>query len=325
MADSLPPAHAPPRTKLTVLISGSGTNLQALIDACRGGLLPSTSIVRVISDRKNAYGLTRAERAGIPTGYHNLIFGGYYRKGEQDKSIIAKARERFDADLASLVLADGPDLVVCAGFMHVLTPLFLQPLASARVPVINLHPARPGEFDGINAIQRAWQDYQDGKLRDGRTGVMVHYVVSEVDRGDPILVRDVECRKEESLEDLTTRIHVAEHDIIVKGTAMAIATLWGERRNMNGQSPSCAGASAHNDLPDVSNLALIVNPGSAGSVLPADHSLVTLNVDPSVFDIGGGDTVASPVVPEIAGAAGWLLSRVEDLVIDAGLLFLSFR
>lgn len=141
---SLPAAHTPPATRITILISGSGTNLQALIDATQGGVLPSTSIIRVISDRKNAFGLTRAEKAGIPTTYHNLISGGYYKKGEQDKAIIAKARERFDADLAQIILKDTPDLVVCAGFMHVLAPTFLQPLESAHIPVINLHPARPG-------------------------------------------------------------------------------------------------------------------------------------------------------------------------------------
>jgi phosphoribosylglycinamide formyltransferase len=115
MADSLPPAQMPPPTKLTVLISGSGTNLQALIDASTTGLLPSATIVRVISNKKGVQGLTRAEKAGIPIAYHNLIFGKYLKSGEKDPSIIQKARAAYDADLANLVLQDKPDLVVCAG------------------------------------------------------------------------------------------------------------------------------------------------------------------------------------------------------------------
>lgn len=113
MADHLPPAHAPPLTKLTVLISGSGTNLQALIDASTTGLLPSTSIIRVISNKKGVQGSIRAEKAGIPTAYHNLISGKYLKSGEKDPNVIKKARDAYDADLAGLVLKDKPDLVVC--------------------------------------------------------------------------------------------------------------------------------------------------------------------------------------------------------------------
>jgi phosphoribosylglycinamide formyltransferase len=150
MADSLPPAQMPPPTKLTVLISGSGTNLQSLIDASTTGLLPSATIVRVISNKKGVQGLTRAEKAGIPTAYHNLIFGKYLKSGEKDPRIIQKARAAYDADLANLVLQDKPDLVVCAGWMHILAPSFLEPLANAQVPVINLH--RPPGKGKLNPI-----------------------------------------------------------------------------------------------------------------------------------------------------------------------------
>jgi len=103
-----------PPTKLTVLISGSGTNLQALIDASAAGRLADASIIRVISNKKSALGLKRAEKAGIPTAYHNLIAGQkYLKKGEEDKETIRRGREAYDADLAQLVLADQPDMVVC--------------------------------------------------------------------------------------------------------------------------------------------------------------------------------------------------------------------
>jgi phosphoribosylglycinamide formyltransferase len=234
MADTLPESHAPPPTKITVLISGSGTNLQALIDASTAGLLLSTTIVRVISNKKNAYGLQRAEKATIPTAYHNLVAGKYHKAGEKDRTVIAKAREEYDADLAQLVLSDSPDLVVCAGFMHILAPTFLDPLEKAKVPVINLHPAKPGCYDGVAAIERAFNDFKDGRLENDTTGCMIHYVISEVDRGEPILVREIKCVEGETLESLEAKMHAEEHQIIVTGTGLAIARLWEERRKSGG-------------------------------------------------------------------------------------------
>ena len=233
LTSDLPVAHSPPPTTLAVLISGGGTNLQALIDACASKLLPSTSIIRVISNRQNAYGLKRAANAAIPTTYHNLIAGRYHEKGERDPVKIKEAREKYDGDLAELVLKDKPDIVVCAGWMHILAPSFLDPLASAKVPVINLHPALPGRYDGAGAIERAYKDWQDGNLEDSTTGVMVHYVISEVDRGQPILVREIRILDGESLEELIERIHGVDHDIIVKGVGLATVNLW-EERNSSG-------------------------------------------------------------------------------------------
>lgn len=109
--------------------------------------------------------------------------------------------------------------------MHILAPTFLNPLGDAGIPVINLHPALPGKYDGIEAIQRAYKDFQDGKLENSETGVMIHYVISEVDRGEPILVRKVQIEAGESLEHLTERIHGVEHGAIVEGTGMAIEKL----------------------------------------------------------------------------------------------------
>lgn len=109
--------------------------------------------------------------------------------------------------------------------MHILAPTFLGPLSSAGVPCINLHPALPGKYDGINAIGRAYQDFLDGKLDNDETGVMIHYVISEVDAGQPILVEKVKIQKGETLEEVTERIHGVEHKAIVQGTEMAIDML----------------------------------------------------------------------------------------------------
>lgn len=107
---------SPPPTKAIVLISGNGSNLQALIDASQGTndseiSLPYLKIIRVITNRKAAYGVTRAAEAGIPTTCHNLLTGKYHKKDEKDPAVIKAAREKYDADLADLVISEQPDIV----------------------------------------------------------------------------------------------------------------------------------------------------------------------------------------------------------------------
>lgn len=113
----LPTSHTPPPTKITVLISGKGSNLGKLIEATQSGLLAPHRIIRVISNRKNAGGLKLAEAANIPTRYHNLIGGGYHGKGEKNEEVVREARRSYDADLAKIILEDGPDLVVCGMYL----------------------------------------------------------------------------------------------------------------------------------------------------------------------------------------------------------------
>ncbi|KAF1997121.1 phosphoribosylglycinamide formyltransferase [Amniculicola lignicola CBS 123094] len=201
---------------LTVLISGNGSNLQALIDACASGDLPNTRITHVISNRKAAYGLERAQKSSIPTTYHNLV--PYKKKHAATAAGTQKARTEYDADLASLILSHtpAPHLIVCAGWMHILTPDFLTPISAAGVKVINLHPALPGEFAGAGAIERAWTAGREEGLE--RTGVMIHEVIAEVDAGEAVVTREVELREGEGLEELEGRIHEVEHGLIVEGT-----------------------------------------------------------------------------------------------------------
>lgn len=204
---------------LTVLISGSGTNLQALIDACGSAPLQNAKVAHVISNKKDAYGLTRAQNASIPTTYHNLITHGYKKKHPGN---IEKAREEYDVELAKVITQNQPkpDLVVCAGWMHILSPRFIDALTAESVPIINLHPALPTQFDGANAIGRAWEAYQKGEIQ--ATGVMIHYVISEVDRGEPMLVEEVPCQDCDTEADLEEKIHKVEWKLIVRGTAEAL-------------------------------------------------------------------------------------------------------
>ncbi|KAH8149856.1 uncharacterized protein LAJ45_06008 [Morchella importuna] len=208
---------------LLVLISGNGSNLQALISATTSTppTLPAR-IIHVISNKKAAFGLTRAANANIPTTYHNLV---PYKK--QHAGDIAAARRAYDAELARLILEQKPDMVVCAGWMHIFSDAALQPLVEAGVGIINLHPALPGQFDGAGAIERAYEAFQKGEI--GGTGIMVHWVIGEVDRGEPIVVREVEMVEGEGLAELEERIHKVEHVEIVNGTRMALERLVRER------------------------------------------------------------------------------------------------
>lgn len=102
-----------------------------------------------------------------------------------------------------MVLESKPDLVVLAGWMHILSDAFLDALGS--IPCINLHPALPGAFDGADAIGRAYTAFQNGEIT--KTGAMIHRVVREVDRGQPLVVREIQMEKGETKEQLEARIH----------------------------------------------------------------------------------------------------------------------
>lgn len=187
--------------RIVVLISGSGTNLQALIDATQSGDLKA-EIAAVISNKQTAYGLKRAEAAGIPTKVFSL-------KRFKDQG---KTRVDFDLHVAQSIAEIKPDLVVLAGWMHILSPEFLQFFPNN---VINLHPALPGQFDGAHAIERAYDAFKKGEITE--TGVMVHKVIAAVDQGQVILQQPIPIYESDKLEDLENRIHGVEHGLIVKG------------------------------------------------------------------------------------------------------------
>ncbi|KAG7120849.1 Phosphoribosylglycinamide formyltransferase like protein [Verticillium longisporum] len=110
--------------------------------------------------------------------------------------------------------------------MHVFSTSFLEPLEKAGVKIINLHPALPGEFDGARAIERAFEELKAGRIK--RTGIMAHYVIDEVDRGEPIITQEIEWNGEE-LEDLEKKIHSYEHGLIVRATAIVAKAIVDKR------------------------------------------------------------------------------------------------
>ena len=191
-------------SRLVVLASGSGSNLQAVIDACACGDL-AAEVVAVVSDRADAYALTRAGERAIPAVHVGRHPG--------------EPRVDYDARLADVVAGFGPDLVVLAGWMRVLTMSFLGWFPDR---VVNLHPARPGELPGTHAIERAWQEALAGERT--RTGVMVHLVPDEgVDAGPVVATADVPIHPDDTLESLTERIHAAEHRLLVDAIGRLLA------------------------------------------------------------------------------------------------------
>jgi len=197
------------KPRLAVFVSGSGTNLQALIDAMNSGKLDA-QIVVVVANRRQAYGLVRAQQAGIPTRYFPL----------KPYTDAGKSRAAYDADLAAEVAAYAPDLIVLAGWMHVLSPAFLEHFPHR---VINLHPALPGQFAGTQAIERAFAAFQAGEIT--HSGCMVHTVIPEVDAGPVIDTAVVPLYPADTFDDFAARMHVAEHRLIVAATRQALAQL----------------------------------------------------------------------------------------------------
>jgi phosphoribosylglycinamide formyltransferase-1 len=182
--------------RLVVLLSGNGSNLQAILDACQKGELEA-SVVSVFSDKGEAYGLVRARKAGIPAFHF--------------EKLATESRRDYDTRLAARVLDYQPDQIILAGWMRLLTSAFLGNFPRR---VINLHPALPGTFPGTHAIERAYAAWQQGEIEE--TGVMVHLVPDEgVDDGPLLASRSILFQVGETLEQLEARVHQVEHEILV--------------------------------------------------------------------------------------------------------------
>lgn len=176
------------KLKVGVLISGSGTNLQAIIDAAAEGL--PIEVVHVVSSRPDAYGIERARAAGIPVLVMN-------------QKLYADARAA-DETIADTLRASGAEYVVMAGYMRMVTGVLLDAFPNR---ILNLHPALLPSFVGAHAIQDAF----DAGVKV--TGVTVHFANEEYDKGPIIAQRAVTVRETDTVETLEERIHEVEHEM----------------------------------------------------------------------------------------------------------------
>ena len=183
------PEGLPQGSRFAVLASGSGTNLQALLDA-----YPANVAVEAV-DRGEAFAFGRALRAGVPTVHvEPADFAG---------------REDFDRELAERVASHSVELVVGAGYMRVLSPAFLE-----RFPaVLNVHPSLLPRFRGLRAVERALEAGVE------QTGVTVHFMVEEVDAGPVVAQETVPVLPGETKESLLGRLHPVEHRLLVRSVA----------------------------------------------------------------------------------------------------------
>lgn len=188
-----------PALRITVLISGSGSNLQALIDACAAGKLPAR-IVHVISNVAAAPGLQRARRAGIASSV--LEHGAFANRAD------------FDRALALLIAAGRPQLVILAGFMRIVGAAVLEPF---RGRLINLHPSLLPLYRGTDTYRRALD------AGDRQHGASIHFVTGELDGGPVISQVVIPVLAEDDAASLAARLGPMEHRLVV-ATAELFAT-----------------------------------------------------------------------------------------------------
>ncbi|CAA9408558.1 MAG: Phosphoribosylglycinamide formyltransferase [uncultured Rubrobacteraceae bacterium] len=183
------PDGLPQGSRFAVLASGSGTNLQALLDAY------PANVAVVAGDKRDAFAFERARRAGVPVEHVDPAdFAG---------------REGFDRELADRVAAHNVEMVVGAGYMRVLSPAFLE-----RFPaVLNVHPSLLPRFRGLRAVERALEAGVE------ETGVTVHFMVEEVDAGPVVAQEAVPVLPGETKESLLERLHPVEHRLLVRAVA----------------------------------------------------------------------------------------------------------
>lgn len=182
-------ASTPNKKRIVVLISGNGSNLQAIIDACAIGSIDA-QIASVISNRADAFGLERARRANIATvAIDHRLFD---------------SREAFDTELMRAIDAQQPDLIVLAGFMRILTAEFVT---HYRGRLINIHPSLLPKYTGLHTHRRALE------AGDTEHGATVHFVTEQLDGGPAIMQARIAIRPDDTEQSIAARLLPQEHAI----------------------------------------------------------------------------------------------------------------
>lgn len=184
--------------KIGILISGRGSNMVALVDAVQSGEIPASEVAAVISDKADAGGLVKAQERGVETV---VVERNGRKRAEHDAEIIAQLQKR------------GVELVCLAGYMRVLSPLFVQAFPNR---IINIHPSLLPAYPGLDVHERV--------LDAGETvsGCTVHYVNEDLDAGEIILQRKVPVLAGDTVETLSGRILEQEHGAYVEAVAKIV-------------------------------------------------------------------------------------------------------
>lgn len=188
--------------RMVVLISGGGSNLQSLLDACAAGQLQA-QVVAVISNKPEVKGLARAQAAGVPT---EVLSHNAYPE-----------REDFDRALAERIDGYAPDLVVLAGFMRILSPGFVSRYLGR---LLNIHPSLLPLYPGLHTHQRALE------AGDSHHGASVHFVTAELDGGPVILQDRVAIAPDDTPQSLAAKVLEREHRIY------PLAVSWLQQRRL---------------------------------------------------------------------------------------------
>ncbi|MGE9552352.1 phosphoribosylglycinamide formyltransferase [Erwinia amylovora] len=175
--------------RLVVLVSGQGSNLQAILDACQQGRI-NGSVAAVFSNKSEAFGLERAREAGVPA--HALAASQF------------ADREAFDRQLMLEMDAYAPDLVVLAGYMRILSPAFVQHYAGR---MLNIHPSLLPKYPGLHTHRQAIEN------GDEEHGTSVHFVTEQLDGGPVILQAKVPVFADDTIDEVTARVQNQEHAI----------------------------------------------------------------------------------------------------------------
>lgn len=173
--------------KIIVLISGRGSNMKAICEACNAGDIKA-QVVKIISNRADAAGLDYARSEKIP---YNILNHRDY-----------DSREAFDRALAELVLQEQPDLICLAGFMRILTPIFVAPFAGK---ILNIHPSLLPKYKGLDTHRRAIE------AGDKQAGASVHYVTPELDDGPVVAQTCVDIAPDDTPQTLADKVLPVEH------------------------------------------------------------------------------------------------------------------
>jgi len=202
------------KCRVVVLISGSGTNLQAFLDAAADTECDYT-IEAVISNKADAYGLARARNVGVAT--------------EVLSHRDFTDRESFDRAMVEVIDAYQPDLVILAGFMRILTPDFVRHYSGR---MLNIHPSLLPKYQGLHTHQRVLD------AGDSEHGATVHFVTEELDGGPPVLQAVVPIESGDTAETLSQRVQVHEHKmypLAASWFAQGRLKMVGDRAELDGE------------------------------------------------------------------------------------------